>query len=83
MFNVANLDIDITKRCDLNINSELIPRLTNRIVIIKERIPFSFSTPKKTEKFNDNNNNVRSHDIGETEFEKNTMIAFVVIVSSV
>ena len=78
----GNLDIQIAQRCNKLERSTLIPRLTNRMVIIKERMPFMFSAPNKTEPLEDSDSNARLFDRGASDFEKDNMIAFVVVVST-
>lgn len=78
----GNLDIQINERCDVIEHSALVPRLTNRMVIIKSRMPFVFTAPANDEPGIAAADNVRSYDQGESDFEMNHMVAFVVVVSS-
>lgn len=84
----GSLDIRIEQRCNAAENSALVPRLTNRMVIVKERMPFMFTAPSGKDIINsrtkaDSDTSARAYDVGNSDFEKNNMIAFVVVVSSV
>jgi hypothetical protein len=77
----GNLDIGIDERCNAAEQSALVPRLTNRMVIVKERMPFVFTAPDGKEPINDVDA-ARRYDVGEDDFDSNHILAFVVVVSA-
>lgn len=67
----GDLAIDMMARCNVT-NSELVPRKTNRLVLLQPKKPFYFTVPQGGAQ--------PSRNQREDEFESRTMIALVVVL---
>ncbi len=70
----GDLSVDIVAKCNVT-NSELIARRPNRLVVVKERRPFVFAVPAAT-------GAPSRGDTDPRDFERNTMVALVVFLST-
>lgn len=68
----GDLLIDMAARCNMT-NSELVPRKTNRLVLLQPKRPFYFTVPSPSTK------EVKKS-AREDEFESKTMLALVVFL---
>ncbi len=79
----GSVDVALDSIVNLKTRSALVPRLVNRMVIIRERQPILFTAPAKHEVMQNPQQSVRHHDTGEQNFEKNHMLAFIAILAQV